>query len=69
MNKSQLEEKIRLQQAQMSAMVKINSGVHIFYCAECGNPFMLNEDQFTRRQDKGRNYFCSAGHSNIFTKS
>lgn len=39
-----------------------------FKCADCGNPFFLNEGQMSVRFDKGVYYKCSAGHSNVFTK-
>lgn len=36
----------------------------VYYCAECGNPFVLNKSQNERRQT--RTFYCSIGHSNIF---
>lgn len=39
---------------------------HQYHCANCGNPLLLNENQNQRRFDKGRTFYCSAGHGIIF---
>ncbi len=37
-----------------------------YHCPECGNPFVLNENQNQRRRDKNRTFYCASGHSIIF---
>lgn len=72
MTKAQLERKIenhsqaidRLEQRLNTTPTKY----YRFACANCGNPFLLNEGQYSRRYDKGVTFTCSAGHGNMFTK-
>lgn len=46
--------------------IKFSHEYKKFECANCGNPFYLNEGQMLRKNDKGMVFMCSAGHSNVF---
>lgn len=39
-----------------------------FDCADCGQPFLLNEGQMKKRYEKGRIFYCPAGHQNVFNQ-
>ncbi len=68
MNKSELIVENRLLRENISLKDRLSVKNHIFYCANCGNPLVLNQDQFDRRYDKGRTFYCAAGHTNTFNK-
>lgn len=69
MNKSELQSENALLRENISLreVLQRNCRNYIFYCAECGNPFVLNEAQFEGRCGKNKRFFCSAGHANVFT--
>lgn len=66
--KSQIEQELREAKQALAEVKKIPCGYLLFYCPSCGNPVLLNQGQYSRRLDKGREFFCSANHSLIFKK-
>lgn len=70
-NVKRLEDSIKLHDHQIISMQKnsLKSGYHQFNCANCGGVFILNDGQMDRRYDKGYSFTCSAGHSNVFSKT
>lgn len=75
MNKSDLVKALlvkteiinKIENIQIS-ILKLSKEFHVFTCAECGNPFVLNEGQYDRRFNKDFMAKCSAGHANIWRR-
>ena len=43
--------------------------IGIFWCSECNSPIALTNQQYQRHKENGTTFWCSAGHSQIFTQS
>jgi hypothetical protein len=72
MNKAELIEANRLLREKIELVqgssIPFKVTLRVFYCADCGNPFVLNDDQFGRRFNKDKSFYCAAGHTNVFNK-
>lgn len=66
MNKQELILENKLLRENIELKDRIQDKNYIFHCANCGNPFVLNQSQYDRRKNKGNSFYCSAGHGNVF---
>ncbi len=53
-------------EAMQKSVFKLSAELHVFTCAECGNPFVLNNGQYSRYLEPDFKATCSAGHTNIW---
>ena len=61
-----LENRVNELSNKLENIIPIKERYYTFYCANCGNPFMLNENQKDSRTNHNRIFWCSSGHENVF---
>lgn len=61
-----LQTQINLLEGKVANLKPLTTESHIFHCANCGNQYVLNKNQYERRKDKNKVFYCASGHGNAF---